>query len=135
LFFGCYLIVGQALQLIHVFESREINVIVHGHIIPLISREADYVRRGSYRNYIEQISIADGIAARLTALGGRPVFRDGVVTDNGNHILDVHDLHISDPRALESAINQLAGVVTVGLFAARPADLLIVGTDSGVRSV
>ena len=75
------------------------------------------------------------VARRLTALGGRPVWREHIITDNGNQILDVHDLHISEPRALESAIDQLAGVVTVGLFAARPADLLIVGTDSGVRTI
>jgi ribose 5-phosphate isomerase A len=55
-----------------------------------------------------------------------------VVTDNGNHILDVRNLVIADPVALESEINQLAGVVTVGLFARRPADVLLVGTPSGV---
>jgi ribose 5-phosphate isomerase A len=68
-------------------------------------------------------------------MGGRVRWRAGVVTDNGNHVLDVHDLRISDPRALELAINQLAGVVTVGLFAARPADLLLVGTDAGTRTI
>jgi ribose 5-phosphate isomerase A len=85
---------------------------------------------------VEVIPMARELVARqLTALGGRPVWRERIITDNGNQILDVHDLAISDPRALESAINQLAGVVTVGLFAARPADLLIVGTDSGVRTI
>lgn len=75
------------------------------------------------------------VASRLSALGGRPVFRDGVVTDNGNHILDVHDLTITDPIALERDINQIVGVVTVGLFAARGADVLIIGTDHGIDTL
>jgi ribose 5-phosphate isomerase A len=75
------------------------------------------------------------VASRLTALGGRPVLRAGYVTDNGNHILDVHDLVIKDPVALESALNQIPGVVTVGLFAQRPADVLLIGTDAGVRRI
>ena len=75
------------------------------------------------------------VASRLEALGGQPVFRDGVVTDNGNHILDVHNLTINDPVALERKINQIVGVVTVGLFAARGADVLIIGTDKGVDTL
>jgi ribose 5-phosphate isomerase A len=75
------------------------------------------------------------VASRLTALGGQPVFRDGVVTDNGNHILDVHNLTINDPVGLERKINQIVGVVTVGLFAARGADVLIIGTDKGVDTL
>jgi len=75
------------------------------------------------------------VATRLTALGGQPVFRDGVVTDNGNHILDVHNLTINDPVSLERKINQIVGVVTVGLFAARGADVLIIGTDKGVDTL
>ena len=75
------------------------------------------------------------VATRLTALGGQPVFRDGVVTDNGNHILDVHNLTINDPVTLERKINQIVGVVTVGLFAARGADVLIIGTDKGVDTL
>jgi ribose 5-phosphate isomerase A len=75
------------------------------------------------------------VTGQLAQLGGRAVWRSGVVTDNGNHILDVHGLRIADPRSLESALNQLAGVVTVGLFAARPADVLIVGSESGVRTL
>jgi ribose 5-phosphate isomerase A len=85
---------------------------------------------------VEVIPMARELVARaLVALGGRPVWRVGVVTDNGNQILDVHDLRISAPRALEAQINQLTGVVTVGLFAARPADVIIVGTDSGIRTI
>ncbi len=75
------------------------------------------------------------VASRLTALGGRPVWRQNVVTDNGNHLLDVHDLTITDPPALEREINQIVGVVTVGLFAQRGADVLIVGTDTGVETL
>jgi len=75
------------------------------------------------------------VATALTQLGGRPVWREGTITDNGNHILDVHDLTITDPIALEREINQIVGVVTVGLFAARGADVLIIGTDKGVDTL
>lgn len=75
---------------------------------------------------VEVIPMARSQVAReLLALGGQPVWRDGCVTDNGNWILDVHGLHIADPVALEIRINQIVGVVTVGLFAARPADVVI----------
>ncbi|MDX2298549.1 MAG: ribose-5-phosphate isomerase RpiA [Xanthomonadaceae bacterium] len=67
------------------------------------------------------------VARQLAERGGQPVWREGVVTDNSNWILDVHNLHINDPVALESDLNQIAGVVTVGLFARRPADVVIVG--------
>lgn len=75
------------------------------------------------------------VASRLSALGGRPVLRDGVVTDNGNQILDVHGLTITDPVALEREINQIVGVVTCGLFAARGADVLIIGSDKGIDTL
>ena len=75
------------------------------------------------------------VTGQLAQLGGRAVWRSGVVTDNGNHILDVHGLRITEPLRLEAAINQLAGVVTVGLFAARPADVLLVGNEAGVRTL
>jgi ribose 5-phosphate isomerase A len=85
---------------------------------------------------IEVIPMARSYVARqLVKLGGQPVWRDGVVTDNGNVILDVHHLRLSDPMAFESAVNQIAGVVTVGLFADRRADVLIVAGDDGVKSV
>ena len=71
------------------------------------------------------------IARQLEARGARPVWRQACVTDNGNHILDVHDLSIQDPPALEAELTGLTGVVTVGLFARRPADVLLVGTDQG----
>jgi ribose 5-phosphate isomerase A len=90
---------------------------------------------GQFPLPIEVIPMARTLVAReLTALGGRPEWRTGFVTDNGNHILDVHGLTIRDPVALERELNQLTGVVTVGLFAVRPADVLIVGTAAGVET-
>ena len=90
-------------------------------------------RLGAFPLPVEVIPMARNLVARqLRRFGGNPVWREGVVTDNGNHVLDVHDLLIADPVALEGEINQLAGVVTVGLFARRPADVLLVGTPSGV---
>jgi ribose 5-phosphate isomerase A len=75
------------------------------------------------------------VARRLAALGGTPRLREGFVTDNGNQILDVHGLSIRDPVGLEDAIGRIAGVVTVGLFARRGADLLLLGTPDGVVEV
>ena len=84
---------------------------------------------------IEVIPMARALVARvLAARGGRPVWREGFVTDNGNHILDVHGLVITDPVALERELNQITGVVAVGLFAARPADQLLIGTSQGVET-
>jgi ribose 5-phosphate isomerase A len=83
---------------------------------------------------VEVIPMARSYVARqLVKLGGQPVWRENVVTDNGNQILDVHGLRILDPPALETAINGIAGVVTVGLFAHRPADVVLVGGGAGVR--
>ncbi|MBS0578400.1 MAG: ribose-5-phosphate isomerase RpiA [Proteobacteria bacterium] len=90
---------------------------------------------GKFPLPVEVIPMARELVARdLARRGGRPVWRAGCVTDNGNHILDVHDLRITDPVGLEAAINQVVGVVTVGLFAARPADVLLVGTSNGVQT-
>lgn len=66
------------------------------------------------------------VARELVKLGGQPVWREGCVTDNHNHILDVHNLNILEPIKLEQAINQITGVITVGLFAMRPADVVLV---------
>jgi ribose 5-phosphate isomerase A len=85
---------------------------------------------------VEVIPMARSYVARqLVLMGGQPVWRDGVVTDNGNAILDVHNLRLNDPLAFESAVNQIAGVVTVGLFARRRADVLIVAGDDGVKTL
>lgn len=75
------------------------------------------------------------MARELVKLGGQPEYRQGVVTDNGNIILDVRNLTILDPVALENSINNIAGVVTVGLFANRGADVALVGTKDGVKTV
>lgn len=77
---------------------------------------------------IEVIPMARSLVGReIVRRGGQPVWRDGVVTDNGNWIIDVHGWQIADPVALESELNQLPGVVAVGLFARRPADVVLVG--------
>ena len=89
---------------------------------------------GTFPLPVEVIPMARSYVAReLEALAGRPVWRANYVTDNGNLILDVHGLTIDDPAALERTINQIAGVVTVGLFAVRPADVLLMGTPRGVE--
>ena len=87
---------------------------------------------GAFPLPVEVIPMARSYVAReLVALGGTPVWRENFVTDNGNLILDVHNLEIMEPMKLETQINQLAGVVTVGIFAHRPADVLILGTEQG----
>lgn len=82
---------------------------------------------------VEVIPMARSLVAReiLASTGGQPMWRQGVVTDNGNWVLDIHGLAITDPVALERELNQLPGVVSVGLFARRPADVIIVGEESG----
>jgi ribose 5-phosphate isomerase A len=85
---------------------------------------------------IEVIPMARSYVARqLIKAGGRPVWREGFITDNGNDILDVHDLDIPNPVEVENRLNQIPGVVTVGIFAQRPADVLLVSTDEGVREM
>ncbi len=85
---------------------------------------------------VEVIPMARAYVAReMIKLGGQPQWRENVITDNGNQILDVHNLKILDPADLERRINQIPGVVTVGLFAVRPADLLLVAGDKGVETM
>jgi len=85
---------------------------------------------------VEVIPMARSYVGReLVKLGGRPVLRDGFTTDNGNVILDVHDLQILNPVELEQKLNDIVGVVTNGLFARRPADVLLLGTPTGVNTV
>ncbi|MDB6164844.1 MAG: ribose-5-phosphate isomerase RpiA [Xanthomonadaceae bacterium] len=78
---------------------------------------------------IEVVPMARSLVAReiVAQTGGQPVWREGVVTDNGNWVLDIHGLKITDPVAMETALNQITGVVSVGLFARRPADIVIIG--------
>lgn len=91
---------------------------------------------GKFPLPVEVIPMARSYVAReLVKMGGTPVYRDGVVTDNGNVILDVYNLQIIDPVALETSINQITGVVTNGLFAAKAADVLLLGTKDGVKTL
>jgi ribose 5-phosphate isomerase A len=91
---------------------------------------------GKFPLPVEVIPMARSyVARRLVALGGQPVWREGVVTDNGNPILDVHGLTLTDPVAFETQVNQIAGVVTVGLFAHRGADVILVAGDNSVRTL
>lgn len=83
---------------------------------------------------IEVIPMAQSFVGRqMIKAGGQPIWRQDFVTDNGNHILDVHNLKIANPLEMETRFNQIPGVVTVGLFAHRRADVLLVGSDSGVK--
>ena len=75
------------------------------------------------------------VAREIVKMGGEPVLRQGFTTDNGNVILDVHNLKILNPVELERMLNQITGTVTNGLFANRPADVLILGTGTGVRTL
>ena len=91
---------------------------------------------GQFPLPVEVIPMARSYVAReLVKLGGTPVWRENFITDNGNLILDVEHLEILEPRKLEQQINNIAGVVTVGIFALRPADVLILGTSEGAKTV
>lgn len=91
---------------------------------------------GTFPLPVEVLPMArEAVARSLCELGGDPIYREGVVTDNGGHILDVHRLHIDDPESLEREVNQIVGVITNGLFAARKADVMMLGTQDGVRIV
>ena len=117
--------------------TREKIVAAASRCFVCIVDEAKVVAElGRFPLPVEVIPMARSYVAReLRRLGGEPSWREGVVTDNGGHILDVRGLRIADPVALEREINQVAGVVTCGLFAQRGADLLIIGTDSGVQTL
>jgi ribose 5-phosphate isomerase A len=98
------------------------------------TKVVDYL--GRFPLPVEVIPMARAYVAReLAKLGGTPVLREGFVTDNGNLILDVRGLRILDPVDLETRLNQIAGVVTNGLFARRPADVCLIGTPEGVRTM
>jgi ribose 5-phosphate isomerase A len=84
---------------------------------------------------VEVIPMASNLVARqITKLGGRPVMRSGVITDNGNVILDIHDLHIHDAKTLETQLNQIPGVVANGLFALQGADVLFLAASDGIKT-
>lgn len=91
---------------------------------------------GKFPLPIEVIPMARSFVARqLVKLGGAPELREGFTTDNGNIILDVHDLEIMEPAKMEAELNNIPGVVTVGIFALRPADILILGAESGIDMI
>ncbi len=98
------------------------------------SKLVDYL--GRFPLPIEVIPMARSYVAReIVKLGGEPVLREGFTTDNGNIILDVHNLEIMEPVKLEQTLNNITGVVTNGLFAMRPADVLLLGTEEGVKTL
>lgn len=91
---------------------------------------------GKFPLPIEVLPMAqEMVSRRMVKMRGQPVWREGFITDNGNHILDVHDLQITNPLEMEARINRIPGVVTVGIFAERTADILLIGEDSGVREM
>ena len=91
---------------------------------------------GAFPLPLEVIPLARSLVARkMVALGGQPEWREGFTTDNGNVILGVHGLEIMNPVELENTLNGIVGVVTNGLFAARPADVLLLGTPDGVKTI
>ncbi|AWF82969.1 ribose 5-phosphate isomerase A [Microbulbifer sp. A4B17] len=102
-----------------------------------IADESKWVKvLGEFPLPVEVIPMARSLVAReLVKLGGDPVYRQGVITDNGNAILDVYNLRIESPTALEEAINNITGVVTNGIFAKRSADILLLGTSTGVKTI
>lgn len=117
--------------------TREKIVAAAAHRFVCIADDSKLVDvLGAFPLPIEVIPMARSYVARqMVKLGGTPVYREGFVTDNGNVILDVHNLQIIDPPALEQKINNIAGVVTNGLFAIRPADVLLLGSANGVRKL
>ena len=140
---------------IHVFDADEINghmqmikgggaALTREKIIASVAEKficiADASKQvdilGKFPLPVEVIPMArSAVARQLVKLGGRPEYRQGVVTDNGNVILDVHGMEILDPIAMENAINAIPGVVTVGLFANRGADVALIGTPDGVKTI
>jgi ribose 5-phosphate isomerase A len=91
---------------------------------------------GKFPIPLEVIPIARSYVARqIVKLGGEPVYRENFITDNGNQILDIHGLSIMEPAKLETQLNNITGVVTNGLFAINPADVLILGTTEGAKTV
>jgi len=91
---------------------------------------------GEFPLPVEVIPMARSYVAReIVKLGGEPVLREGFTTDNGNVILDIHGLEIMEPTKLEQQLNNIVGVVTNGLFAMRPADVLLLGTQEGVKTI
>ena len=115
--------------------SREKIIAAVAKTFVCIADESKYVEKlGKFPLPIEVLPMSRSYVAReLVKLGGDPVYRQGFVTDNGNVILDLHNLQITQAKILEAQINQIVGVVTNGLFAQRPADHLILATNNGIQ--
>ncbi|RTR40797.1 ribose-5-phosphate isomerase RpiA [Shewanella canadensis] len=115
---------------------EKIVAAVAGKFICIVDNTKQVDILGEFPLPVEVIPMARSYVARqLVKLGGDPVYREGVVTDNGNVILDVYNMKIMNPKELEEQINAIVGVVTNGLFALRGADVLLVGTPEGVKTV
>ncbi|MDR0780497.1 MAG: ribose-5-phosphate isomerase RpiA [Pseudomonadales bacterium] len=117
--------------------TREKIVAAVAHEFVCIADASKWVQvLGNFPLPVEVIPMARShVGRQIVQLGGDPVYREGVLTDNGNIILDIHNLSILEPRKLETALNQITGVVANGLFALRPADLLLLATHDGVRTI
>ena len=116
--------------------TREKVIAAASNLFVCIIDDSKLVKHlGTFALPVEVIPMARSYVAReLVKLGGQPVLREAVLTDNGNVILDVHNLTLDEPAAFETAVDQIAGVVTVGLFALRPADVVLMAGDGGVET-
>ena len=131
---------NSALQLIKgggaALTREKIVTAVSRHFVCIIDDSKLVSELGAFALPVEVIPMARSHVGReLVKLGGDPVYREGVLTDNGNIIIDVYNFPIADPLRIELAINNIVGVVTNGLFAARPADLLLMATQEGIRTL
>jgi ribose 5-phosphate isomerase A len=117
--------------------TREKIVAAVSKIFVCIADESKLVKiLGKFPLPVEVIPMARShVGRQIVKLGGDPVYREGCITDNGNIILDVHHMSIMDARTLESELNQITGVVTNGLFAKRPADILLLATKDGIKTL
>ncbi|GGJ03605.1 ribose-5-phosphate isomerase A [Shewanella hanedai] len=115
---------------------EKIVAAVAGKFICIVDNTKQVDILGEFPLPVEVIPMARSYVARqLVKLGGDPVYREGVITDNGNIIIDVYNMKIMNPKELEEQINKIVGVVTNGLFANRGADVLLIGTPDGVKTV
>ena len=118
------------------FTREKIVAAIPGKFLCIVDNTKQVDVLGQFPLPVEVIPMARSFIGReLVKLGGDPVYREGVITDNGNIILDVYNMEITDPKAMEDSINALPGVVTVGLFAHRGADVLLVGSPEGTKII
>jgi len=131
---------NEALQLIKgggAALTREKIVAAVAEEFICIADDSKWVKvLGNFPLPVEVIPMARSLVSRqMVALVGQPVLREGFTTDNGNIILDVHNMEIMEPVTLEEDLNNIPGILTVGLFARRPADVLLLGTEDGVKKL